>query len=557
MSLFSEKTEPLSQKEIEEFENILKRHSTSSQEAGNFLNEIYASTQASPLNQGTDQKYARFKLFLSSSKTSKLFEVEDDRVAVMIMKLFDPDVWKIDSRSENLQETLLHYFITTRLTVSLRYMLSAFHAHMKEMVFETNSAKRSPLREILTSLSEDLEKYTFVESLWNIMKEADEERLRDHFRNFDKDIMYICAKREKGDGKGKKGKLLLEIARMFSISEMKDELLRTHTDDRSVLDLCEYEIVLYNLLKLLTAIPKVEHTLKEAKNETKRKNLLHYWGAHDFDKVIDLFRRSVSPSVFIDMIFEKSKNGSTPLMVCASHGSKRTLQYLLCSLTVDMMTWPPQLKEKRMEILLHHKNTYGNTLLNLVLKHNEALEVSKHILLEWEKVKHKVEEGNERNAPGQKQRKSLTRCMRSHLKQSFEVQEALDDVDHSLQKKKTKKVFTWVQVCFKTLLIPLFFLCLDAVPDMILVEVYRQEKNKNASGSVNLTSETLTTRQDVREREFCQSATFEIPEALDNESKFHYSLAFVISPWVFYLFEYYHSPHCEMSQTVGSLVDSF
>merc|ERR1719495_1384951 len=169
-------------------------------------------------------------------------------------------------------------------------------------------------------------------------------------------------------------------------------------------------------------------------------------------------------------------------MICALNGNKKTLQYLLCALTVDMLTWTEDQKRDRMEIILHKQNNYGNTLLSLVLQHNEALEVSKHILLEWEKVAHKVEDGDEKTTAGQKQRKKLTKCMRTHLKQSFEVQEALDDVDHSLQKKKTKKVFTWVQVCFKTLLIPLFFLCLDAVPDMILVEVYRQEKNKNASG---------------------------------------------------------------------------
>ena len=301
MRPFSEKIEPLSQNEVEEFENILKRHSTSSQEAGYFLNEIYASTQASPLNQGgTHQKYARFKLFLSSSKTSKLFEVEDDRVAVMIMKLFDPDVWKIDSRSETLQETLLHYFITNQLKASLRYLIAIDHPHMKEMVFETNFAKRSPLREILTSLSEDLEKYRFVKSLWDKMKAAGPERLKDHFRSFDKDMMSICAEREvKGDGKGKKGRLLLEIARVFSVSEMKDELLRKRGGGHTVLDLCDNEEILHELLKLLTPIPQIEDSLKGVKNETKNKNLLHFWGANEFDTVVDLFRRSVSPSVFI------------------------------------------------------------------------------------------------------------------------------------------------------------------------------------------------------------------------------------------------------------------
>ena len=54
-----------------------------------------------------------------------------------------------------------------------------------------------------------------------------------------------------------------------------------------------------------------------------------------------------------------------------------------------------------MEIILHKQNNYGNTLLSLVLQHNDALEVSKHILLEWEKVAHKVEDGDEKTTAGQ------------------------------------------------------------------------------------------------------------------------------------------------------------
>ena len=76
-----------------------------------------------------------------------------------------------------------------------------------------------------------------------------------------------------------------------------------------------------------------------------------------------------------------------------------------------------------MDFILHHKNNYNQTLLSLVLKQNEILQVSKHILLGWEKINHKVVEGGELD--DQEQRKAVTQCMKKNLKPSVEVQMVL------------------------------------------------------------------------------------------------------------------------------------
>ena len=513
-----------------------------------FLEEI----SPKKLSEETSKKRSMFQLFLTRSKTSKLFEVEDDLVAAKIMAIFEPHVWKIDSSSEILQGTLIHYFITRGFKTSLVHLLCHNYPHMKEMVFGRDRAQRSPLRIALVSFkfNEDELQTKILERLWKLMNSAGQAKLEEHFRKYDKDILHICAEKAADKSRkdeGLKGRYLIKIAKVLLIgADSKQEVLRKGADDRTVLDMCADEKVLIDLLQLLDPLDQIEDILRDIKYKDKGKNLLHVWAGRNFEKAIDFFRRSVSPAVFTDMIFEESKNGSTPLMVCALNGNKKTLQYLLCALTVDMLTWTEDQKKDRMEIILHKQNNYGNTLLSLVLQHNEALEVSKHILLEWEKVAHKVEDDDEKTTAGQKQRKNLTKCMRTHLKQSFEVQEALDDVDHSLEKKKTKKVLTWLQVGLKTLLLPLIFLVLDAWPDFVLVDWYRRDyEGENV---------TMTLRQDFqfKGRESCQNSTLaDIPAALDKQSKFLYSLAFVVSPWCFYLFEYFHSPHCEHFQKVS------
>ena len=44
------------------------------------------------------------------------------------------------------------------------------------------------------------------------------------------------------------------------------------------------------------------------------------------------------------------------------------------------------------------------------------------------------------------------------------------------------------------------------------------------------------------------------PAKLGKKPKFVYALAFIISPWLFYLFEYFHSEHCMNFKNVSILI---
>ena len=103
-------------------------------------------------------------------------------------------------------------------------------------------------------------------------------------------------------------------------------------------------------------------------------------------------------------------------------------------------------------------------------------------------------------------------------------------------------VFIWIQVFLKTLLIPVVLLFLDAVPDIALVDSYRRNWR-------NLTSH-YQDYQDFDSRSTSMPFV-SFPEKLGHNAKFFYALAFVISPWFFYLFEYFHSDHCVNFQKVS------
>ena len=137
-------------------------------------------------------------------------------------------------------------------------------------------------------------------------------------------------------------------------------------------------------------------------------------------------------------------------------------------------------------------------------------------------------------------------CLKNHLKPSIEVQKALRDVDNSLQKSTFQKTTIWIKVFFKSLLIPVTLLILDMAFDGLLVHKYYDHEDSEFDEQYNLCinatvlNETATHSNDT----FCEakwSSTMRfvcIPLALDKFSRFNYSLAFIISPWIFYFIEH-------------------
>ena len=140
--MFSET--PLTEEEIRTFSDILKGTSKERRARRNFfLDEIS--------NPKEFKKRQRFQIYLHSGESSKLFDIEEDEAAQRIMKIFEPHLWKIDSKSF-LNQNLLHFFITSRFKSSLVYLLRHPNQHVRDMVFEKDLAAKTPLMVSLKSL---------------------------------------------------------------------------------------------------------------------------------------------------------------------------------------------------------------------------------------------------------------------------------------------------------------------------------------------------------------------------------------------------------------------
>lgn len=510
----------LSVEDVQKFDSLLMEESEENNKAG--------SSFLSGLPTGSTQVRLKFEEYLQSGDTSKLFEVKDDFLAVRIMNMFDPNIWKIDSKNEKRKETLLHFFITNNFKASLAFLLCHKSPHVHDMILEKNSAGKTPLMVSMTSLSQY--SVNFSHKIWQLMTLHQEAQLQEHLKNVG--VLQACAEAGRNE-------LLLTIAATVG----KRVMLKPTAGGRSVLDLCNDPKVVFKILQLLMPLTDVEDDLSGIRDKEKGKNLLHHWSSQNFYEVIDFFRRAVSAATFKQMFEEKSKNGSNALMIAAAHGSKECLQIFLHFISLEMTF---NVHNQAKEEILHTTNNYGSTLLSLVLQQGQKLEVSKHILLEWEKQAHEVETGG-RTEKVQVKKKELTECMRKHLKPSDEVQTALRDVDNSLKKKQTKMIFIWVSVFFQCLHLPVAMLLLDALPDMMLVESYRQDWYESISWNKTMHNRNF----DACSRDNCSADMKFVcfPHKLERFPKFVYALLFILSPWVFYFFEYLHSPQfCEFQK---------
>ena len=160
-----------------------------------------------------------------------------------------------------------------------------------------------------------------------------------------------------------------------------------------MIDMCKKEDTLLKLLDLLDLGAQGNDLCYL---DMKDKNVLHYWCGNNFKRAIESLKNNIGDKLFTEMLFQKSKNQSTPMMAAALKNQKDSLEYLLFHLHFTE-------NKEELDKVLHHTNKYENTLLALVLEQGCMLEVSKQILLEMEKKYHKVENGKAQNPEGKKE----------------------------------------------------------------------------------------------------------------------------------------------------------
>ena len=222
-----------------------------------------------------------------------------------------------------------------------------------------------------------------------------------------------------------------------------------------------------------------------------------------------------------------------------------------------------------------HEDKFGDNILALVLQQPGTLDAAKNILLDLEMKHHGVEaqDTTDGGKEAEEGKKDLTECLKKHLQPSVEVQKALNDIDNSLPKGPWKKAGILVRVLLKSFLVPVVLLFLDIFFDAILVDQYRDFEESELENQYNICRAHENEKGEIIERLGTNNTTYQgtvcernlssaqpfvcIPLALKGYPRFNYSLAFVISPWIFYWIEYCQSPYWEKSVEVGYTLPGF
>ena len=496
-----------------------------------------------------EEEKEQLEKFLSTTETSKLFEIKDDAFAKMIIENIEPRIWKIKSKNAGREENLLHFFINQKFYASIAALLAANDPHVNELVFEQNKAGNTPLMSSLTQKDEKLEEVK--RQSWTVMKrDRNSERITPASKVLNQrkeSILHLCA--QTGEHKG-----LLKILKAIDPSQVQEIVFQQSGEGKTILDMCKDEHTVIQILEMLNLSKAEESDLKYCDNRDR--NLFNNWARVNHHGAIYHLQKNTSKETFREMILKRSKNGNNPMMVAALHNNKETLDMFLFHVGLHQ-----SLYKEDIDGILHDEDKYGDTLLALVIQQSGRLDAARCILLDMEKKLHCAESEGGSDVPGQRRtteegKRDLTRCLRRYLKPSKEAQKALEEVEHSLPKTTFQKILIWTKVFLKSLFIPVLVLFLDIFFDSILVYQYHGEDDDKYETQYQICRGLISTNFTLIEARSSSTMPFVCsPLALDKVSRFNYSLAFVISPWILYYIEYGQSDHWQASSKVTMIIE--
>ena len=461
-----------------------------------------------------------------------IFQTECEQVAILIMKKYMEETWKIQFRNM-LEENILHHFIVQGFQHAVLYLMD--NHEIFDLCLQQNSAGNTPLMTMVSQNAADI-----ALMVWDYMYKYDPFRLIGtikHKNKSDKNILHLCTEFHEYNllkaivSIMKDDKMISRTGQVFE-NEIIFAFNESFPDKGKVYDKLLNQEVMLELFDII-GCNNIDLTYKDIKSDT----LLHRLSQRDFSDAIKTIFSLEKNEIFRSLVFQKNGNGNTPLMSAAVNNSNKSLCYMLHRVIILDMS------EEENEDLLHHQNNYGATLLGLVLRQQGTLLVPQTILLDLEKVHH----GDERE---------VTKCFRANLQSSLEVHKALKNIEETYAKSQFKKIGICLRVFVFICLIPAFFMMFDMGTDIKLVHDYYN------CYIYNHTSYTYTHANDTRQEdlllqscegrnkspmiEFMQNDTFQrgfysYPDHLSTEAKFFYSLIFIIIPWIAYMIEFYLS----------------
>ena len=498
---------------------------------------------------------------------SFFFIVEEEEVIIEIMQTCKIESWKIRSVIKSTRENLLHYFVRKRYEKALGKILQTESAlgDVLQLCFEENLAEKIPLRAILSQGIEEsalklwkfMEKNSTSERLAEILSKQDSRRSvnifhKGSYHSQNELLTAICS------------------SKILSKDCVEKGITRQNVYGRTALDLCTKEDTVLGILR------NFDHVTNQISwTDEDGKNILHHYARKNFSRAIQLLLKKLDPLEVRKMIFKKSTTSeNNVLMIAAVYGSSESLELLLAFLSFfrlfsevdDEMFYMNNMNE-----ILHEKNKHENTVLLLCLQQEETLQAPLSLLLGMEKKFH-----SEKTPKGEDifNEEELTQCFHDHLNSSEDVLKALQEVKGGNKKGKRAIVWIWIQSFVTKFLLPMGTMASDVLFDVFLVREYSTYDQdclnlqwmschafQNQTTSNTICGQNAARIPQGDGRDFfcvpdrdCGSMNVSLPVGpsdslnifcaplkLCAQSRFYYSLGFVLWPWLCYTAEFLHS----------------
>merc|ERR550534_773541 len=272
-----------------------------------------------------------------------------------------------------------------------------------------------------------------------------------------------------------------------------------------------------------------------------------------------------------DLLFTDAETGDNPVMIAAKLRHKDLVSDVLRSSKVTGTD------TSFLETFIHSRNKSDQTLLHMVALQGPELEEQKLLILRREIEIH----CNNGDLAHESDQRTLQRCIRKQLKSSAEAAVILQQVRDLQGIPKTEKELkaekgkVWTKLFFSTLFLSLIFNAIDIGSDTLILLRYWRELSRQFL-TTNIKNETSndilnnlepcerdyygiglpSDRQEcIRDWELGKNISLNCyPMSMDPQSKFGYTLFFILVPWPFFIYEFFTSRHYEALVVEGAKI---
>jgi hypothetical protein len=257
-----------------------------------------------------------------------------------------------------------------------------------------------------------------------------------------------------------------------------------------------------------------------------------------------------------DLNYQDPETGDNPVMIAAKLRHKDLVSDVLRSARFSKTD-----DSDFLERFIHSRNNYDQTLLHMVAIQGPELEEQKLLILRKEIEIHCVSE-----LTHESDQLKLQRCLRSQLKSSAEAaiineqSRALQGIPKTARELKAEKGKIWSRLFFSTLFLSLIFNAIDTGSDiLIMIRYFNELVGKTDESSCAPDTKNIVAYNDTaftcEQENWDNGANITIkcfPLKMDPQSKFGYTLFFILVPWPFFIYEFFTSRHYENLKNKGA-----